>query len=555
MRRDTIRVRMASKWQKGRLMLIKEKYAVFIHQNQSRLLTHIDRDPHSPTYGCCDRDFWHYRIRDFPSAILQQSGLFCAYAYLNNFNGNALFKNSATADLSKAVLRYWTKIQLKDGSFNEYYPYEHGFPPTAFSFYAACETYRLLGLDDTDLLAHLARTARFLLGKDETQASNQQTASITALYSYYLISGEAAVQSGVERKLTALLKVQSSEGWFPEYGGADFGYQSVGLDMLAEYFHLSQDERVLEPLDRTARFLADFAHPDGTIGGQYGSRNTTYFLPCGVELLAAMGNADARYLREKVFKACDQPGYFQHAIDDRYMAHYVLHSFLRAYAYPCVCDGANSVAERKPETRFLPESGLLSVQKDAYHAVCSLKKGGIIRISSRQGGILADYGYRILLGRQSIATTAWLDMGYRVMFDPARMYAQVSGHFNRIKLRSSNPLLHAGLRVLSFIFGSRLIKVLKGLLIFGNKHTSAEFTRKIKFYEASVEVEDEIESPTAVWLTSAPPFSLRHVASSKFFTNEDLHWQPRFEARLAQSLRCRMVFNIQTNQVDVKILE
>ena len=32
-----------------------------------KILTLGDRNPHSPTYGCFDRNFWHYKIIDFPS--------------------------------------------------------------------------------------------------------------------------------------------------------------------------------------------------------------------------------------------------------------------------------------------------------------------------------------------------------------------------------------------------------------------------------------------------------------------------------------------------------
>ncbi len=39
-----------------------------------RILTQLDRDPTSSTYGCADRNWWHYKIRDFPSIILQQAG-------------------------------------------------------------------------------------------------------------------------------------------------------------------------------------------------------------------------------------------------------------------------------------------------------------------------------------------------------------------------------------------------------------------------------------------------------------------------------------------------
>ena len=31
-----------------------------------KILTLQDRNPHSPTYGCFDRNYWHYKIIDFP---------------------------------------------------------------------------------------------------------------------------------------------------------------------------------------------------------------------------------------------------------------------------------------------------------------------------------------------------------------------------------------------------------------------------------------------------------------------------------------------------------
>ena len=40
-----------------------------------RILTQICRDPNSSSFGCFDRNWWHYKIRDFPSVILQQAGL------------------------------------------------------------------------------------------------------------------------------------------------------------------------------------------------------------------------------------------------------------------------------------------------------------------------------------------------------------------------------------------------------------------------------------------------------------------------------------------------
>ena len=117
-----------------------QKYMDFINKTVPKVLTQVDRDRHSPRYGCCDRNFWHLKIRDFSSAILQQTGLSIALLTTVPYPGNVFYGREDVKDWARASVYYWEKIQLKDGSFNEYYPFEHGFPPTAFSLYSSCET-------------------------------------------------------------------------------------------------------------------------------------------------------------------------------------------------------------------------------------------------------------------------------------------------------------------------------------------------------------------------------------------------------------------------------
>ena len=142
---------------------MKSNYADFVLKNAPRVITQIDRDPNSKTYGSCDRNFWHLKTRDFSSAILQQSGLVLALLYSNDFEGNVYYKNENIKEWAVATVYYWAKVQLKDGSFNEYYPHEHGFPPTAFSLFSACEIYKKLKLKDEMLVSKMAKTAHYLV--------------------------------------------------------------------------------------------------------------------------------------------------------------------------------------------------------------------------------------------------------------------------------------------------------------------------------------------------------------------------------------------------------
>lgn len=498
-------------------------YTDFVLKNIPRVLTQIDRDEHSTTYGSCDRNHWHLKIRDFSSAILQQSGLSLAILHKTNFPGNIYFQNENIKQWAQATVYYWAKIQLNDGSYNEYYPYEHGFPPTAFSLYSSCEIYKRLKMEDEFLLSKFAKTAGYLKKHCETKAMNQEMASITAIYSYYTIVKEERLLDSINVKLKTFLDTQTEEGWFPEYGGADLGYLSVTLDMLAEYYDMSGDERVCASIMRIISFMKFFVHPDATVGGEYGSRNTTYCLPNGLEVAAQMGNDDAMAIKLKLFSNTTKYNYFMDSIDDRYLTHYVVHSFLRALEKEK--NSKNILATTKlpceyEQKTYFKEAGLISFNNNNYFAIVSLKKGGILKIFRQGKEIFLDCGYRINYGKGAVATTNWLDDGYIYKFNDGGY--MISGIMNKVKLRTNTPPRLIMLRIIAFIFGNKIINMLKKLIIFNNKHCDIKYTRKITFNDTSVDVYDEISSEKALYLESATNMSLRHVASGKFFMTSDM---------------------------------
>ena len=499
-------------------------YAPFILNNLSRVLTQIDRDPHSQTYGCCDRNFWHLKIRDFSSAILQQAGLSAMLLYQVSFEGNPCYNNDNVKEWAKATLYYWAQIQLSDGSFNEYYPNEHGFPPTAFSLFSACSLYKRLGLNDSFLKQKIKKTADFLANNIETQALNQETASILAVYCASEILNDKKLLGGCKNKLSRLLKVQSKEGWFAEYGGADLGYLSVTLDMMAEYYCWSKDQSVIEPINKMIDFIQYFVHPDGTVGGEYGSRNTTYFLPNGLEVAAGWGNKIASDLKRLLFFKSNTSLYFMDSTDDRYFSHYLLHSFLRAIEREGDIQqpptASVSSADYKLSTKYFSESRLLSYSNDVYSAFVGLGKGGVIKVFCNGKETYINCGYRVPIEKGKSATTNWQDASYQVKYDEGM--AKVSGTMNRVSLKTPSPILHLGLRISATLFGKSIIGFLKKILIFKTKNTDIKFSREIKLEENRIILKDTIESAKPITLERANNMSLRHVASGKFFMMSDL---------------------------------
>lgn len=525
-------------------------YTDFILKKAPVVLTQIDRDEHSKTYGSCDRNHWHLKIRDFTSAILQQSGLALALLYDVDFPGNIYYHNVNMKAWAEATVRYWCKIQLRDGSFNEYYPWEHGFPPTAFSLYSTCEIYKRLHMQDPLVEEKIRKTAQYLGKHIEKEALNQEIASITGMYSAYTVLHEQWIKDALEKKLERVLSLQDEEGWFPEYGGADIGYLSVAFDMLAEYYWMSRDERVREPLERVASFLKYFVHPDGTVGGEYGSRNTTYFLPNGLQVMSCLGNADAEGMLQKLYGDASVNNYFMDSVDDRYLSHYVLHSFLRALekrpivGFPTM----ESICKDTLHYKTFPNCGLVSFRLGRFSGVAGMRKGGVLKLYLDGKEILMDCGYRIALGEGTAAGTNWQDPSYACHFEEGRL--MVSGNFNKISLKTSTPLLHMGLRGVALLAGNRIIGMLKKKIILVDKHHEAGFERIIELDERQIRITDTLQSSGPVAFERAGNMSLRHVASGKFFMTSDLLRDQ--DEKYAPSSRMRVITVVQAEDGIIK---
>lgn len=510
-----------------------------------KVLTQVDRDKDSKTYGCCDRNHWHLKTRDFSSAILQQVGLAIAELYLHDFEGNVLYNKPEAREWAVATLYYWKKIQLIDGSFNEYYPNEHGFPPTAFSMFSMCEVYKKLDIKDKNLEQAFDKTAHYLAKHIEPKAYNQEMASITALYSYYQINNEKWILDAIDYKLNRFLNAQSNEGWFPEYGGADIGYLSVCFDMLAEYYWLSRDERVLEPLKHVLEFIKYFIHPDGTIGGEYASRNTIYFLPNGLEVMYQLGDKTASAIKKHLYANSNRDYFFLDGVDDRYCSHYLLNSFTRVLEKE---QKGTAVAEeielpfQHNFIKFFNESGLYVYSQDDIYVIVGGYKGGVIKAFYKEKEVFCDYGYRITNYKKGIGTTNWQDNSYNI--SQTNNSISIKGHFNIVAQKIPTPILHMGLRVISKIVGNKIISFLKKQIILVDKHSEDIFSRYIEIKDGEIYIQDSINCKKDIVLTEPDGYSLRHVASGKFFTTSDVVMHSRKKYDVHQDIMIKKRYNI-----------
>lgn len=245
-----------------------------------RILGFADLNTDSPNFGCFDRYYWHYRQVDFINSRFQEASHYLTLLYYYNHPQNRFYQNCNVYAWAKAAVDVWTQIQNPDGSFNEYWPFERSFCVTSFTLYASAETCRLLSFAPPK--DHIHRTAKWLSKHENPDVLNQMAASAVALY----ISGEVledeTVTGWATNRMNTILDMQHPDGYFAEYGGADIGYLTITLALLAKYYEQSKDERIPIAAEKACRYLDDKIEANGTYDNSNTSRKTQYIYPYGL---------------------------------------------------------------------------------------------------------------------------------------------------------------------------------------------------------------------------------------------------------------------------------
>jgi len=191
---------------------MRNAYARPVISQVPRLLSHMDRNRFSPTYGCCTRDFWHYRLLDIPNSQTQAMALTLALIYKKKYpGGDPYFNNRHVKDWAIACMLYWAKIQHKSGSFDEVYKNQDSYAATAFTTYAVSEA--IILFDDIKekrvILNALKKAALWLSRNNETIAMNQVMVSLIAIYFtaglvfLWMVEGvhvDCAIEEGPQQK-------------------------------------------------------------------------------------------------------------------------------------------------------------------------------------------------------------------------------------------------------------------------------------------------------------------------------------------------------------------
>jgi len=500
-----------------------------------RLLSLLDRNPLSKTYGCFDRQFWHYKAIDFPCARMQEAALTLALLYRIGHEKNPYHGSGLVCEYVNAALDYWTGIQDGNGSFSEWYPHENSFVATVFTSYAASEALLLMGDEarkKSKVLHSLTKAAEWFMERDENRAVNQETGAIAALYNLFLLTGDEKYKRAASEKMEFIKANQHPEGWFPEYGGADMGYLSLAIDYLAKYYAKSGDKEALKVLENSVGYIGYFIHPDDTFGGEYTSRNTSYLIPDGFEKLA-QAIPDAGLIAAAIRKSIENgSGAWPLSLDDRYLA-YIGYTYLQAYLDSGELENnKGSLPRDRDLVKDFKGSGFWIYSNSDLYIVMNYRKGGASKIFFKSRGMsITDSGVLAESLDGARMTSSWLTENTDAVIN--QKGAKVKGTLHMMPQSYLTPVKSVMLRAFqmtagknSFI-GHTVKNRLRDRLITKTGETSIKYSREIALAADGLTITDTIHDAKELKdILIGGTVSYVYTPSSRYFQRSDLNSAP-----------------------------
>jgi hypothetical protein len=459
-----------------------------------KILTLLDRNRHSPTYGCFDRNFWQYKIIDFPSGMAQEFVLPLALAYHTDWRDNPFFHQAALRDWVEAGILYAAHSAHPDGSCDDYFPFERAGGAAAFSLLACLDSYRLMELENPAALRFFRLRADWLAHHNESgQLANHQALIVLCLELLSQLLNTNRWEQARSQRLDRVLSWQNPEGWFQEYEGCDPGYHTLTISCLARIHQLRPDPRVREALVKAVRLAAEFIHPDGSYGGEYSSRNTYNFFPHGFELVGQWF-PEALQINDR-FLAGLEAGLAPCYADDHIVGH---HTWNYLLAWRDFVPDRPALTPRPMGRVWLQNAGLLIDRRHQTELYLALNKGGVFKLF-RDGQLIASdtqFSVQTAQGHQIKTAVAHLVGQYEVQVGAETI--DLAGQLGWAKQKQMTPLNLMILRIVMLtggrFFPNLIRKLLQNLLITGKKPAPFRFHRQLRWEDDRWRVTDDLQA-------------------------------------------------------------
>ncbi|HEY9650201.1 MAG TPA: hypothetical protein V6C95_06025 [Coleofasciculaceae cyanobacterium] len=459
-----------------------------------KLLTLLDRNVHSPTYGCFDRNFWQYKIIDFPSGMAQEFVWPLALAYNTDSLDNPFYQQPAIRDWVEAGILYAAKSAHPDGSCDDYFPYERAGGAAAFSLLACIESYTELGLNNPIALRFFEKRADWLAHHNESgRLTNHQALIVLCLDLLSRLLQTSKWDRARVQRLERVLSWQNPEGWFQEYEGCDPGYHTLTISCLARIHQLRPDPRLKEVLIKAVELAAEFVHPDGSYGGEYTSRNTYNFFPHGFELVGQW-MPDALEINSRFLVGLAN-GLAPCYADDHIIGHHTWNYLLAWRDF--VLDRPQPTP--RPTGRvWFKEAQILIDRRQNTELYLALNKGGVFKLFRDNQLVTSDtqFSLQVREGGKVKNAVGHLVDSYQVAISEDEITIQ--GSLGWAKQKQMTPLNLMILRVVMLTVGrffpNLIRKLLQKVLITGKKNAPFSFRRCLSWNNGRWIVTDELQS-------------------------------------------------------------
>ena len=491
-----------------------------------RVLGDQDTDASSPTYGCFDRRYWAWKIVDFPEATFQRHVY--PLAMLVQDPASRLYQRADVLDAVRAGLTFALSVQHRNGSFDQAFPFEQSWGATAFLLQPLLAAFELLkpslGADADRIADRLSASARFLVRQREQHGTiaNHLAGGAHALIEAGRVLSDGRSTAAGKALVGEVIALQTDEGWFPEYGGADPGYQTLCLYYLAEVAQAAPSPELTRALGRALDFLQWFVHPDGTLGGVYGSRRTRVAYPGGLALLSKEFPVAAAAAQAVLTAAAEEKTVTVLTIDAANLAP-LLTNIVRALPVAPAPSAAQLPRDRESASADFPKAGLHVRATPAYYAIVGSANGGTLTVFDRSTGarIKDDGGYVAQL-EDGRFITSQVTGAHAVTAAPSSIAVQT--RFREMRREAPRPWQFLLLRVLnltvmrSLVAGNAIKRAIVSRLIAAQAPVPLDVTRTFTFGDR-IAIVDRFSNDgglTLRWLRGGRPFQSVHMASAGY---------------------------------------
>ena len=459
-----------------------------------KILTLLDRNPHSPTYGCFDRSFWQYKLIDFPSGMSQEFVYPLALAYYTEIDNNPFYYQPVIIDWVEAGILYAVKSSHRDGSCDDYFPFERAGGAAAFSLLACIESYTLMGLNNPEILRFFVKRADWLAHHQESgRLTNHQALIVLCLELLSRLLKNDRWDKVKQARLEQVLAWQNPEGWFQEYEGCDPGYHTLTISCLARVYQLNPSNRLKDALAKAVILASQFVHPDGSYGGEYTSRNTYNFFPHGFELVGKW-MPEALTINDRFLQGLAE-GLAPCYADDRIIGH---HTWNYLLAWRDYLPNRPEIKPHPPGRFWLEEGGILIDRRNQTELYLALNKGGVFKLF-RNGKLIASdtqFSLQVQEGNKIKNAVGHLVSNYQTSVEENEIFIQ--GSLGWAKQKQMNPLNLMILRVVMLsvgrFFPNLIRKLLQKILITGKKSAPFRFQRRLQWQNGRWQISDELSA-------------------------------------------------------------